>query len=91
MADRHPIWRMLDEMQMNNRADAAKLVEIRAQLATIDLGGKISSRVQCDVCGANFPGTRALSEHAFNVHDGPVPDHYAEIEALSLEPTEEPA
>jgi hypothetical protein len=91
MADRHPIWQLADQLQMDLRAASAKLVELRAQLASIDLGDTNAGRVTCPTCTATFSGDRTLAEHAYNVHDGPVPPHYEAIEARSLEPQEEPA
>ena len=40
MAERHAIWQLLDRLQMDNRAQAAKLVELRAAVATLGLPEK---------------------------------------------------
>lgn len=37
MSERHPIWELLDRIQMDNRDTAAKIVELRAHVASLDL------------------------------------------------------
>lgn len=34
---RHPIWELLDKIQMDNRDQATKIVELRAHVASLDL------------------------------------------------------
>ena len=40
MTERHPVWQLLDRLQMDNRAQAAKLVELRAAFAAMALPEK---------------------------------------------------
>jgi len=42
--------------------------------------------VKCPQCGLEIKGALTLAEHLYNSHDGPVPAHYAAIEARAVEP-----
>lgn len=37
MTERHQLWQALDRLQMDNRAQAARIVEIRSMVASLDL------------------------------------------------------
>jgi hypothetical protein len=82
-SERHDIWKVADALQMDLRAASAKLVELRAHLASIDLPDP--SSVTCPTCGIKRPGPRTLAEHVHVSHDGPVPDHWLAIEERSGE------
>lgn len=84
---RPDIWQIADRLQMDLRAAQARLVELRAMLAQVDLPDP--ARLECRHCGLRFPGPRTLAEHDHVIHDGPVPDHWLAIEARSIDP--EPA
>ena len=75
---RHPIWQMLDRLQMDNRDQAAKLVELRAHVASLDLPE--DPRHVCGVCGVSFRRESLRDEHVYSAHDGPVPAHYVAAE-----------
>lgn len=76
---RHPVWELLDRLQMDSRAQAAKLVELRALVASLDLTEP--SRPKCPDCGTAFRSVRAVAEHRYNSHSGPVPEHVLAAEA----------
>lgn len=38
MSDRHPVWELLDKIQMDNRDMAARIVELRAHFASLEIG-----------------------------------------------------
>jgi hypothetical protein len=40
VSERHPVWTLLDKLQMDNRAQAAKLTELRAAFAAMALPDK---------------------------------------------------
>ena len=88
MSERHAIWKIADQLQMDLRAAQAKLVELRARLAAIDLPGRNETICPHEGCGLPFPGPQSLAEHVHVSHDGPVPAHWLAIEARSEEPAE---
>lgn len=81
--ERHVIWQVADSLQMDLRAATAKLVELRAKLAGLDLPE--AAFVCCPTCEVQLKGPRSLAEHLYNVHEGPEPDHYVLAEANSEE------
>lgn len=81
MSHEHPIWKMLDRMQMDNREQAAKLIELRAIVADLSLPDP--KRLICATCGIGFRGVQQVQEHAYNSHSGPVPEHYLIAERLA--------
>jgi hypothetical protein len=83
---RHDIWQLADRLQMDLRAAQAKLLELRSMLATLDLPH--AAQLTCRHCGLATRGPRTLAEHIHVSHNGPLPDHWAAIEARSLEPDE---
>lgn len=85
----HPIWVLLDKLQMDNRAQAAKLVELRSYVANIDLPDP--SLTICDVCGTKHRHRHAMEEHRYHVHDGPIPEHYITAERLADDVDQEAA
>lgn len=85
MTERHELWTLLDQAQMDIRALSAKLVQIRSYVAGLDLPDRAS--VTCDTCGLRFRGPYTLAEHVYNSHDGPVPQHILDAEARALAPT----
>lgn len=84
MTDRHEIWKLLDELQMNNRADAAKLVTLRSLVAGLNL--PTPSGLACPRCGLACKGPRTLAEHMHQLHGGPLPEHWKTGDGL-VEPT----
>jgi hypothetical protein len=83
MSERHDIWQVADGLQMDLRAAAAKLVELRARLSSLELPDE--SAVVCPRCGVKAKGVLTLAEHVHVSHDGPVPAHWERIEAMSVE------
>lgn len=81
MTERPDLWRIADGIQMDLRAAQAKLVELRGQLAGLDLPDPASLR--CDVCGVKVRGPRTLAEHAYVSHGGPLPAHWREADELA--------
>jgi hypothetical protein len=80
MTERHDIWHVADGLQMDLRAAQAKLVELRARLAQLDLPEP--SAVTCPRCGLKCRGPNTLAEHLHVIHDGPLPDHWSAADAL---------
>lgn len=78
MSERHAVWQLLDKLQMDNRAQAAKLVELRAYMAQLAIPEP--SRLKCEHCGATHRGRNTLAEHVYQCHAGPVPEHYLAAE-----------
>lgn len=81
MSERHDIWQLSDKIQMDLRAAQAKIVEMRAMLAALDLPDQ--SRLECPHCGLRFSGPLTLAEHRYQSHGGDVPEHWVAIEARS--------
>lgn len=82
----HDIGEVVNALQADLRSASARLVELRAKLAGLDLPDPL--KLKCPHCELETRGERTLAEHLHNSHDGPVPDHYASIEARSLDPVE---
>lgn len=81
----HPIWVLLDKLQMDNREQAAKLIELRSHVASLALPDPKASL--CPVCQVKFRNRLTMSEHLYNSHNGPVPAHFIAAEkAAGLEP-----
>lgn len=79
--DRHPVWVLLDKMQMDIRALEAKMNELRVQVAALDLTDQ--PRAMCPECGITFRRLSLMEEHRYNSHAGPVPSHYVRAERLA--------
>lgn len=74
----HPIWVLLDKLQMDNREQAAKLVELRSYVASLNLPDP--KRRECPECKVVFRNELVMAEHLYNSHAGPVPEHYLAAE-----------
>ena len=83
MSERHDIWKVADAIQMDLGAAQAKMVQLRAKLAAVDLPGK--EQTTCPRCGAKLPGALTLAEHLYVSHDGPTPAHWVALEAKIAE------
>ena len=81
MTDRHPIWELLDKLQMDNRAQAAKLVELRALMCDVQIPEPV--QFTCPDCGIRFCRVSLMEEHRYSAHEGPVPGHYLSAERLA--------
>lgn len=89
MGERHDIWEIVDRMQMDIRALSVRMVELRAQLAAIDLPKPNELVCHHAGCGLKFKGPNTLAEHLRVSHDGPLPPAWARAEAISDEPPDD--
>jgi hypothetical protein len=80
VTERHDIWAIADAIQMDLRAAQAKMVELRAHLAQLDLPD--TTGVTCSSCGVKLRGPNTLAEHVHVSHDGPLPAHWVQADAL---------
>lgn len=89
MSERHEIWEIVDRMQMDIRALSVRMVELRAQLAALNLPKPETLR--CPHCAWPAKGPNTLAEHVHVSHAGPLPPAWARAEAISIDfPDEEP-
>lgn len=79
--NRHPVWVILDKLQMDNRAQAAKLIELRSYVANLQLPDEHLHH--CPECGASHRHAHALAEHRYHIHNAEVPAHYLAAERLA--------
>lgn len=83
MSHDHPVWAMLDRMQMDLRELSARMVELRAHVAALELPDE-APRFTCETCKrADFRSVPALEEHAYIHHDGPLPERDRRAEELA--------
>jgi hypothetical protein len=66
---------------MDLRDINARIVELRAQVASLELPKEPHTR--CPLCGITFRHQRQVDEHTYNSHNGPIPAHYLAAEALA--------
>jgi hypothetical protein len=81
MSERHDVWQIADAMQMDIRALAAKMVELRAQLAALNLPKP--ETLKCPHCGWPAKGPNTLAEHVHVSHDGPLPPAWRRADELA--------
>lgn len=86
MSAEHPLHNLAAEIGRDLGAAQGKLTELMRQIGEYDL--PIPVGVECPKCGIERASERLLAEHLYSSHDGPVPDHYLDIEARSLDPVE---
>ena len=68
MSDTHPVFKLIGWIQDDMRGVNAKLTELRAHLAAMDL--EPASLPACPVCGPiSLPPTTSLADHLRVVHD----------------------
>lgn len=77
----HDVWDLLDKIQMDHRVMGARIVQLRAQVAALDLPGK--TVLECGHCRMRLPSQRRLDEHVYISHDGPHPPHWLGAEQLA--------
>lgn len=80
-AHEHELWQLLDKAQMNLRQLSAQIVEIRSQVAALNL--PTPTDLTCPTCKLRFKRADRLAEHIYTSHDGPLPDHYKAAEAAA--------
>lgn len=87
MSKRHPLWDLLDQVQMDLRNAQGKLTAVRQQLAAMDLTDALTS--ECPVCKTTFGSRLVRDEHVWRNHDGALPQHIIAAErAAGFEPPE---
>lgn len=79
------IYTLLKKIRYDATAIQGKVTDALKLLTELNLPDQPA--VECPHCGLELPGERTLSEHLYNSHNGPVPAHYAAIEARAIEPT----
>lgn len=77
------VYDMLRKIRYDLTNAQGKLTDVFSMLAELNLQDTPAHR--CDLCGAVFRGATLLAEHGYQSHDGPVPAHWAAIEARSVE------
>lgn len=78
------IYELLKKIRYDATAIQGKVTDALKLLGELNLPDQPSA--ECPHCGLEMRGERTLQEHLYNSHDGPVPDHYAAIEARAIEP-----
>lgn len=69
MNDRHPIWKLLDKIQMDNRDQAAKIVELRALFAALPPEMLPDRPAACEECGLSNAHLDGCTLAPLPVHD----------------------
>ena len=77
--DRDDIESIARAIRYDLTAAQAKLTELMTAISAAQI--RPIRRVACPECGASLQGPYALAEHLWNVHDGPEPEHWMQIEA----------
>jgi hypothetical protein len=70
---------LTSKMQMQNRREAARIVELRAYLASLPDDPGVSG-IDCRFCRLEFRSVAKRDEHVYHQHGGPVPEHWLEAE-----------
>ena len=82
----HPLHDLAMLIRYDLTAAQGKLTEFMRQIGEYDL--PIPVGIECPKCGIERASEHLLAEHLYSSHDGPVPDHYLDIESRSLDPEE---
>lgn len=77
------VYDLLMKIRYDATAIQAKVTDTLNALN--DLGLESRPAATCE-CGLEFRGQKTLAEHIHLSHDGPVPEHWLEVEARSLDP-----
>jgi len=67
--ERHPVWEILDGLQMDLRASNAKIVELRARLSQMDGLPEGLPRINGPVTAPACPGCGCNGAHAADCED----------------------
>jgi hypothetical protein len=78
------VYEMLRKIRYDLTAAQGKLTDVFSMLGELNL--QDTPAHQCERCGAIFRGAAPLAEHVYQSHDGPEPEHWLRIEAMSQEP-----
>lgn len=77
MTERHRIWKLADQIQMDLNAAQAKLVELRSIIASLSLPELEVGQTTCpEGCGPMPYGARRLAEHLHTSHGYPLTDGF---------------
>lgn len=68
---KHPIWTQLDALTKSHAEQGARLTELRARVATMNLPAVTA--YACPVCGIEFRSQAVAEQHLYVSHDGPLP------------------
>ena len=63
------------------------LIEVNKGLTRLEGASPEDYGMGCYECGLRFRSALKLAEHVYDVHDGPVPQHYVDAEAKAEEGT----
>lgn len=84
MTDEHELYTIARKLRYDLTAMQAKVTDLLNALGRADLPK--TETTKCPKCGAGFKGPLSLAEHEHVSHDGPIPEHWLQIEARSIEP-----
>lgn len=80
------VYDLARKIRMDLTAAQAKLTDLVNLLNDLQLEDR--PRPTCPHCRITFRQQMALAEHVYTSHDGPVPVHWLEAEARSLDPVQ---
>jgi hypothetical protein len=75
------LYEKLREIRYETTAIQGKLSDVFKILESLSI--QDAPRPECERCRATFAGPLSLSEHVYQAHDGPVPEHWREAEERS--------
>lgn len=79
----HATITLAKKLRYDLTAMQAKVTDLLNELAKLNLDHDHGP--ECPHCGIETRGPKTLAEHLYVCHGGPVPAHYADIEARSVE------
>lgn len=88
-ASAEDLYELLRTIRYDLTAAQGKLTSAFSLLGELNIVDRQPTR--CPSCGVELAGPRTLAEHLHNSHEGPVPEHWLAVEAVSVEPTIEEA
>lgn len=80
------VYKLLHEIRHEATVLIAKANDALTLLAELNISDLPSAR--CPKCELELRGPLKLAEHIYQSHDGPLPDHYAALDARALPPAE---
>lgn len=82
----HSLHALAMDIRRDLTGAQGKLTELMRQVGALPIDTS-TVPIKCPYCELETKGELTLAEHVYNQHDGPVPAHYAAIEAASDEPS----
>lgn len=73
------VYELVRKIRFDLTAAQSKLSSLFQILGELGLEDK--PEACCAKCGLGFRGERTLAEHDYHSHDGPVPQHWLELDA----------